>query len=48
MAIDLAVLAHIRHTETEYDRLLTQGTDRHEARSRVAGPVEAIVRRWLG
>jgi hypothetical protein len=40
--------AHIRHTETEYDRLLTQATDRHEARSRVAGPVEAIVRRWLG
>jgi hypothetical protein len=46
-AIDLAVLAHIRHTETEYDRLLTQGTDRHEARSMVAGLVEDIVRRWL-
>lgn len=48
VAIDLAVLAHIRHTETEYDRLLTQGMDRHEARSRVAGPVDLTVRRWQG
>jgi hypothetical protein len=47
-AIDLAVLAHIRHAETDYDRLLTQGMDRHEARSRVAGSVEAVARRWLG
>jgi hypothetical protein len=46
-AIDLAVLAHIRHVETEYDRLLTQGVDRHEARGRVADSVEALVRRWL-
>jgi hypothetical protein len=46
--IDLAVLAHIRHAETEYDRLLTQGVDRHEARSRVAGQVDAVVRRWRG
>jgi hypothetical protein len=47
-AIDLAVLAHVRHTETEYDRLLARGTDRHEARSRVAGLVDAVVRHWLG
>ena len=47
-AIDLAVLAHIRHAETEYDLLLARGTDRHEARSRVAGLVDAIVGRWLG
>jgi hypothetical protein len=42
------VLAHIRHAETEYDRLLTQGMERHEARNRVAGPVDAIIRRWRG
>ena len=47
-AIDLAVLAHIRHAETEYDRLLTQGLDRHEARSRVSASVDLTVRRWLG
>lgn len=47
-AIDLAVLAHIRHSETEYDRLLARGTDRHEARGRVAGLVDTVVRCWLG
>jgi len=47
-AIDLAVLAHIRHTETEYDRLLSQGMDRYEARTRVAGLVDVVLRRWLG
>jgi len=47
-AIDLAVLAHIRHAETEYDRLFARGTDRHEARRMVAGLVDAVVRRWLG
>jgi len=45
-AIDLAVLAHIRHAETGYDRLLARGTDRHEARRMVAGLVDAVVRRW--
>jgi hypothetical protein len=47
-AIDLAVLAHIRHAETEYDHLLSQGVDRYQARARVAGLVDAVVRRWLG
>jgi hypothetical protein len=47
-AIDLAVLAHIRHAETEYDRLLLQGVDRHEARARVAGSVALTVQRWSG
>jgi hypothetical protein len=47
-AIDLAVVAHVRHTETEYDHLLARGTDRHEARIGVAGLVDVVVRRWLG
>jgi hypothetical protein len=42
------VLAHIRHTETEYDRLLSQGMDRYEARARVAGLVDVVLRRWQG
>jgi hypothetical protein len=47
-AIDLAVLAHVRHIETDYDLLLARGMDRHEARSRIADLVDATVRRWLG
>jgi hypothetical protein len=47
-AIDLAVLAHVRHTETDYDRLLARGMDRHEARGKVASFVDVVVRRWLG
>jgi hypothetical protein len=41
-------LAHVRHTETDYDLLLARGMDRHEARSRIADLVDATVRRWLG
>jgi hypothetical protein len=44
--IELAVVAHIRHTETDYDHLLARGMDRHEARSRVAGIVDAVISRW--
>lgn len=47
-AIDLAVRAHIRHTETDYDSLLLQGVERHQARDRVAALVEVVVQRWLG
>jgi hypothetical protein len=47
-AIDPAVLAQIRHSETDYDRLLARGMDRHEAHGRVASFVDVVVRRWLG
>ena len=45
-AVRLAVVAHIRHTETPYDDLLLQGHDRHDARSRVRDAVDAILRTW--
>ncbi len=45
-AIDLAVQAHIRHTETDYDTLLSQGHDRHEARSQVRNKVKDILLKW--
>lgn len=45
-AVCLAVLAHIRHHETDYDRLLYQLGDRHEARRMVSGKVEAVMNRW--
>jgi hypothetical protein len=45
-AITLAVTAHIRHTETEYDSLLAQGYDRFDARQVVRGQIEEILETW--
>ena len=45
-AIDLAVKAHVRHTHTEYDRLLSRGWERSEARSAVLDRVAEIIERW--
>jgi hypothetical protein len=45
-AVQLAVLAHIRHTETEYDNLLVTGTERLEARARVRTDVFEIAEKW--
>jgi hypothetical protein len=47
-AVLLAVAAHVRHRETNYDQLLSQGYDRYEARVRIKSQVEAILRRWQG
>lgn len=45
-AITLAVIAHIRHVETNYDALLTQGYERFEAREMVRPELEAILASW--
>jgi hypothetical protein len=45
-AIDLAVKARIRHMHTEYDRLLSRGWERSEARSAVSDRVAEIMERW--
>lgn len=45
-AVRLAVIAHIRHTRTGYDRLLSAGWDRHDARDRVREAVEIILIGW--
>jgi len=45
-AIHLAVMAHVRHTETEYDSLLAMGLERWEAREQVAGAVDRVLARW--
>jgi hypothetical protein len=45
-AVRLAVVAHVRHAETDYDSLLIQGYGREFARSRVAQEVEEIVDKW--
>ena len=45
-AVQLAVLAHIRHTETDYDGFFSAGFDRAEARARVRSDVFSIARKW--
>jgi hypothetical protein len=45
-AVELAVLASIRHEDTDYDDLLMAGVDRHDARERVRNDVDQILRRW--
>lgn len=45
-AIRLAVIAHIRHQETEYDKLLMRGYSRHEARAAVDNMVKAVLKKW--
>jgi hypothetical protein len=45
-AVDLAVRAHVRHAETNYDRLLGSGLERREARRRVGDAVRAVLERW--
>ena len=45
-AMDLAVKAHVRHVHTEYDRLLSRGWERSEARSAVLDRVTEIMERW--
>jgi hypothetical protein len=45
-AVILALVAHVRHSETNYDDLLFRGRHRSEARALVRDKVEAIVQRW--
>ncbi len=46
--IRLAVLAHIRHAETDYDSLLAQGYGRHEARAMIKTDLNRILAKWRG
>jgi hypothetical protein len=47
-AVRLAVMAHVRHTHTNYDRLLIELMDRHDARDEVRDEVNAVLRHWTG
>ena len=42
----LAVIAHIRHTLTQYDELLGSGYERDEARAQVRPGIEQILDSW--
>jgi hypothetical protein len=45
-AIQLAVIAHIRHAETKYDFFLAKGYDRFDARAAVKDSVDQILMHW--
>ena len=45
-AIHLAVIAHIRHVETEYDEYLADFYDRQDAREQVKDAVDSVLSKW--
>jgi hypothetical protein len=45
-AVQLAVVAHVRHDETHYDELLARGVERRDARERVREDVDRVLSRW--
>ena len=45
-AVRLAVTAHVRHAETNYDELLLKGVERWDAREKVYPEVSKILDRW--
>jgi hypothetical protein len=45
-AVRLAVIAHIRHTETKYDSLLSEGIARQEAREMIEGEIAKVLEEW--
>ena len=45
-AVELAVLASVRHQDTAYDALLMSGTSRADAREHVRGDVDRVLGRW--
>ena len=47
-AVRLAVTAHVRHRETNYDSLLAEGWLRSDARTQVRSRVEAVLEKWQG
>lgn len=44
--IRLAVIAHVRHIETNYDELLAQGMDRQQAREHVREEIDKVLDGW--
>ncbi|HEY3444941.1 MAG TPA: DUF2293 domain-containing protein [Myxococcales bacterium] len=47
-ALRLAVIASIRHLDTDYDELLMNGVHRAEARDRIRAAVDRVLRSWEG
>lgn len=47
-AVDLAVIAHIRHSHTNYDELLMGGTARLDSRALVREKIDRVLEKWSG
>ena len=47
-AVRLAVIAHVRHAETNYDALLSRGYERQDARAEVENKVARVLAQWTG
>lgn len=45
-AVRLAVMAHLRHRETKYDKLLAKGYGRREARTAVEKTARHVLQKW--
>ncbi|GAB3475702.1 DUF2293 domain-containing protein [Amycolatopsis cihanbeyliensis] len=45
-AVRLAVIASVRHLDTDYDELLMSGVPRIEARERIAAEIDRVLRGW--
>lgn len=45
-AVDLAVIAHIRHEHTQYDELLMRGTERLDARAQIREGIDRVLAKW--
>ena len=45
-AVRMAVAAHVRHSETNYEQLLGQGYARADARHDVRDTVEVVLAQW--
>nr|WIE94173.1 DUF2293 domain-containing protein [Mesorhizobium sp. WSM4875] len=46
IAVWLATIAHVRHTHTDYDKLLAEGYDRDSARFFVIDETNEVLTRW--
>jgi len=44
--VTAAVIASVRHEDTDYDSLLMSGMERQAARDQVRPTVDAVVNRW--
>jgi hypothetical protein len=44
--VRLAVTAHVRHAETDYDELLLKGIERRDVRENVYSKVSKMLDRW--
>lgn len=45
-AVRLAVTAHVRHVETDYDALLGRGVERYDARHEVQSRIDEVLTDW--